>query len=120
MTEAATGDAQSIWFDMLFLANRMADMRPSSPERAEMAVRMNELRRAYNLAKGIPAEQITDDGYSITDASYGRVRTSWIRHLAEDPASEHMHGDARRAHAWWLGHRPDLADSDDWIAAATA
>jgi hypothetical protein len=85
----------------------------------DMATSRADARIALCIAKGVSLEDIDSSlGYDISDRAYHHVRASHVRNLREQPGSEYAERDARWGHALWLRHRPDLAEGDDWCAAA--
>lgn len=61
---------------MMALASELSALRPGSsptPEKADLVGSMCDLRAAVNIARGVPVEHITGQGYPDLD---------WARHQA--------------------------------------
>lgn len=116
---ATPRDRITIFCEMSTLASHMVDHHRGDPiGHAEHAKQMNVLRGELCRSHGVPEEYITEDGYDITQRAYEHVRDSWVYHLRQWNGSDWYRDGAREAHALWMGHRPDLAEGDDWFARA--
>lgn len=106
-----------IFCEMSSLATWMTEHRDhQSPAYIEAFNEMNRLRGELCRAQGVAEQDISSDGYNISQRAYENVRDRWIEEITAPWATDwHMAG-ARRAHARWVEHRPDLAVGDDWFA----
>lgn len=106
-----------IFCEMSSLAKWMTDHRDrQSPAYIEAFNEMNRLRGELCRAQGVAEQDISADGYNISKDAYERSRSRWIEEITAPWVTDwHLDG-ARKAHARWAAHRPDLAEGDDWLA----
>lgn len=83
-----------VWLLMISLANRMMDMTPSSPQRADLRTSMCDLRGLRNIAKGVPM--------ALIDPASGYV----IEPEPDAPGCAYVH------HAGSYTRAPDYCDLD--------
>lgn len=105
-----------IFCQMSSLATWMTDHRDrESAEYVEAYNEMNRLRGELCRAQGVAEQDISSDGYDISQRAYQSVRASWVYNLTQMDGFKYVEG-AREAHAKWIERRPDLAEGDDWLA----
>lgn len=108
-----------IFCEMSTLASHMSDCRRRGNTEclADDAQEMNRLRGEHCRARGVAEQDISPNGYDISQRAYEHVRDNWIYNLRQFDGEQFRTG-AVEAHAKWLGLRPDLAEGDDWLALA--
>jgi hypothetical protein len=106
-----------VFCDMSSLAERMTNLPSRECDEYAAAVQeMNRLRGELCRAQGVAEQDISPDGYNISKQSYESVRDRWIEEISAPRATDWYLDGARKAHARWVEHRPDLAKDDDWFA----
>ena len=106
-----------VFCDMSSLAERMSNMPGREcTEYAAAVQEMNRLRGELCRVRGVAEQDISADGYDISQCAYEHVRDRWIEEVSTPWASDWVLDGARKAHARWVEHRPDLAEGDDWLA----
>ena len=109
-----------VFCEMSTLAGLMSELRrkygSDSPQLQDAAQEMDRLRGELCRVQGVAEQDISADGYNISRGAYERSRDRWIEEISSPHATDwHLDG-ARKAHARWVEHRPDLAKDDDWFA----
>ncbi len=105
--------------EVVALAERMSEL--SGLMYADAVQTMNRLRGELCRIRGVAEQDISADGYEISQRAYERSRDRWIQEISS-PHAEDWHWDgAHEAYAWWIQLRPDLVIQDRcWFAAVPA
>ena len=102
--------------EVLALSLRMYKM--DDREYAAAVQEMNRLRGELCRIRGVAEQDISADGYDISQRSYESSRDRWIQEITSPHVTEWLLDSAREAYAEWIGLRPDLVIQDRfWFAS---
>lgn len=112
-----------IFCEMSTLASHMSDCRRRGNTEclADDAQEMDRLRGEHCRSRGVAEQDISADGYNISQGAYERSRDRWIEEITAPGASDWFLDGAREAYDRWIILRPDLTAQDSsWFARVPA